>query len=473
MKFKEIIHDIFDIDRSLAKTFVTLFVNPKEVIDNPGRYMKPWHYATYVVTISSLMFWTVIHLLGDPTENHLLWAMPERVLNLTNGNLHFYENTQPLKRLLLGAFAFYIGILVAFYNNRKSLFTIALYLTGQSVFLVFIVQSMRMIILGGGVLNSGDSITGILTHGIYLTYAAMNVFRPKWWVMAPKVILVTIIYYGIYPIISSLGIHNIYYQVLNGNANFYDPRPDYVSLVSRVQTTEIKENGGANTFDHSHLKHLQEGPSQKSPYALGQWVSHDSLQLAIQFLAPLGEVSEVFVSCHSNKDLHQKWSTNIFKKVDRYSPDSSRIFLRLDSAHKTVLAFYRISNNRNSTIRVTAIDIRTGTVNYRKDIDVQADDLSLNDVAVDEDDIYLCGGVSNLYGKFGLGFVIRLDPATGEVKARRLIGETNFSSLTSFEHMKIVNNKLVLTTSRDYKRLMYFRTIEWTKITVDKSELLQ
>ena len=451
MKLREIIHDDYDIDQSLAKTFVTLFINPKKVIDNPGDYMKPWHYATYVVTISSLLFWTVIHLLGDPTENHMIWALPDRVLRLTNGYVHFYENTQPLKRLLLGAIAFYVGIQIAFYGQRKYLFTISLYLIGQSVFLVFIVQSLRMVILGGGVLNSGDSITGILTHTIYLSYAVVNVFAPRWWIFIVKLILVVIIYYGLYTTISSMGLHALYYRLLNQDENFYNPRPNSTPLTSTIL---LNDQSSQSTAKHHSV------------------VSSDSLQFEIQWMAPMGEVSYASVSAFSKDVLVPRWSTTIFQKVDRYSPDSTGVFLRLDSIHQSVIVCYRISKNQNAHIRVASIDVRTGALKYQKDIDIKADDLTVNDFTVDSTGIYICGSANNLYGKFGLGLLILLDPVKGDVVASRFLGETSFSSVTSLNKMMLKGDSLKLSASRNYKRLMYFPTVEWFTISMAKRELL-
>jgi len=145
----------------------------------------------------------------------------------------------------------------------------------------------------------------------------------------------------------------------------------------------------------------------------------------------------------------------------------------LDSAHHTVLGCYRISNNQNVLIRVTAINLITGGIVFQKDIDVHADNLTLEDVAVDTTGIYLCGSAINLYEKFSLGLLIRLDPITGEIEASHLIGKASFNSNTSFRDLKLDRHSLILTASRSYKRLMYFPTVEWSTVTIDKEKLMR
>src|SRR5258708_6835355 len=184
MKTKEILHETLDIDHGLFETFLTLFSDPKKVVTHPELFTKPWKYATYIVTISCLLTWFFIHLIVDPIEQASFWNVPKRVLELSSGYAAFYENIQPLKRLLIHAIALYATLGLIFYKQRKSpsLNAVSLYLVGHSVFLQFIFQSIGIIILRKGMLSESNMMPfiGGATNIIYLLYALIKTYGQNW-----------------------------------------------------------------------------------------------------------------------------------------------------------------------------------------------------------------------------------------------------------------------------------------------------
>ena len=119
MKIKEILKEVFDVDNEFGRTFVTMFLNPRKVVDHPDQFNRPWKYAFYVVSISCLVTWFFIHWLLDDINVPKLWSIPGRVLELDMGYQNFYENTQPAKQLLLKSFTLYVALFILFFKDRE------------------------------------------------------------------------------------------------------------------------------------------------------------------------------------------------------------------------------------------------------------------------------------------------------------------------------------------------------------------
>ena len=467
LRVKEFLHETFDIDQSLSKTFLTLFTDPRKVVTRPDVFMKPWRYATYVVSISCLIYWFAIRMLDDPNEHQILWAVPRRLLDLEIGHTNFYETTQPLKRLILGVAGFYIALLVVFFKERKGLMTISLYLTGHSVFTTFIIQTFRIVILRGGTMTNGDALIGVVTHLIYLSYAGIRVFQPKAWVGLVQVPAVFVIYYLLYSSTSTFFVATLYYDVLARHHRLYEIKPESnvqiyheVIKVPTEDTTEIlmrrrlEMNSAANTPDNS----------------FGSIVDIDSILLAVEYVASEGEISKASVASFSSA-FERKWTVAIFEKSNRYSPDPRGIHLKVDSAGATAIVCYRIPNDINSTLKMCSINIATGVVNYCKSFDFKVDDFEVQDVALDQSTIYVCGMAQDQFRNNGLGMLARFDLAGGKMQRVSFIGEPSFASWTMFDKMKVRKSEIELTVKHDYKRFIYFRTEEWSTLAIDKALL--
>src|SRR5579859_4129236 len=119
MSKKEIVREVLDLDHGIVSTFLLLFSDPKKVVTNPDKFTKPWKYATYVTSISCLFTWFVIHYFIDVQDEESFWLVPKRMLELATGYQSFYENTQPLKRLVLGALSLYVAMLIFLFKERN------------------------------------------------------------------------------------------------------------------------------------------------------------------------------------------------------------------------------------------------------------------------------------------------------------------------------------------------------------------
>ena len=157
MKAKEILKEVLDVEQEFGRTLITMFLNPQKISDHPEEFNRPWKYAFYVVSISCLVTWFFIHWLIEDINAPKLWTTPSRVLDLSEGYQNFYENTQPLKQLLLKSFTLYLALFILFFTERKrepGLFKISLYVIGQTVFLTFIIQTLGVVIVRKGILST-------------------------------------------------------------------------------------------------------------------------------------------------------------------------------------------------------------------------------------------------------------------------------------------------------------------------------
>ncbi len=470
MKVKDFVHEAFDINRGLFKTFVALFIDPKRVITHPNEYMKPWQYAMYVVSISCLFLWFVIHLLADPIEQQVLWAMPKRVLNLTNGFISFYETSQPIKRLLIGEVALYVPLLIIFFKHREKLVAITLLVLGHAIFIAFIIEAVRILILGKGVMDSGDALIAIIARFAYQTYASYRIFDQKWFDFW-KAIVIFIIFYALYSPASTFGVHGIYYGVMNRSNNFYDVQPGNIQVLSRT-LLEAPIAKADNSIPPLKLQLLKSEVAYSTirthHHGFGQVVANDSVLFSTEYFSPAGEVAKVMVTCFSRNNFSRLWSTIIFEKIDRYSPDSSKIFLIPDSVKNNVIACYRIANNRNTSVHLVSINAKSGKINYYHNLDIQADDLEINDIVMDESSLFVCGSAKNMFRNFDLGMILKMDRGTGQMKSTQFLGEDSFASHTSFEKIKLSDSQIRIILKRDFKKLIYFQKTEWAELIIKK-----
>ena len=470
LKVKKFLQATFDIDQSLFKTFLTLFTDPRSVVAQPNVFMKPWKYATYVVSISCLIYWFAIRILDDPNEHQILWAVPKRLLNLEIGHTNFYETTQPLKRLILGVAGFYIGFLVVAFKERKRLVTISLYLIGTSVFTAFIFQALGMFILREGIWTNIDALIGVLTHLAYLSYAGVRVLQPQQWAGFLKVPVVFAIYYLIYPPSSTFLVHTLYYDVLSRGHRLYQINPEDVGSIRYDRIKALPEN--TTEADAQIRLQLERGATfgNLSHHSFGRIISVDSIWVAIEYVGSAGEVSKVFASSFS-PTFERMWSTQIFEKINRYSPDPHRIYLKANSTGEAIVACYRLPNDINSTLQLSSIVLSSGTVKYSKALDFKVDDFEVEDIELDSSNIYLCGIAQEPFKERGLGMLVRVDLASGDMRRIRFIGEPSFASWTTFDEMKVSKSRIELTVKHDYKRFIYFRRDERSTLTIDKAIL--
>ncbi len=457
MKPKELLQETLDIDHGFIATFLTLFSDPKRVVTHPEKYTKPWKYATYVVSISCLFTWVIIHSLLDSQDQSQFWSLSKRMLELSGGYERFYENTQPLKRLILGAAAFYTALLIFFFKERNQppgYFIISLYVLGQSVFIVFLCQSLGVIVFRNYWTSNEVIYIGVAAHIIYLWYSTIRILgRPNWiWII--KGIAVMLVTFVLYAGVSTHLMHTLYFGIINNSKMPFRVEPD-----KTLGYTEEARDPKNST---------RENPSGEYRHE----VALDSFLITAECAHPGGqEVSKITLQCFSKSRVALLWSTVIFEKITRYSPNPGDVLLRVDSTSQTAFTFYRISNDSNATIQMTSVNIVTGHLNYKTTLDPAGDDVFANDAVIDSSFIYVCGKTQNKHDNFDLGTLFKLDKQTGKILSIKQLGSTAFASWTSFREMKMSDNKVIIVSRRDYKSFFLFYRTTWSVLTIDKQLL--
>jgi hypothetical protein len=468
MKTKEILHDTLDIDHGLIDTFLSLFSDPKKVVTHPGQFTRPWKYATYVVTVSCLFMWFYIHWFESPGQA-AFWSSPKRVLELSTGYASFYESTQPLKRLLLHALGVYLALtlLLRRQNKTPSISAVSLYLVGQSVFLQFIFQTIAVIATRQGSLTETNVIPliGLVTNLAYMLYALMNIYNGRAQrLLVPLVIALELTFYGL----ASTRLQNVvYYSILNGSKLPFDlqrtvspdsTKPANVSLRWGQPDFGQKPNEDAGR----RLK------AEKHHSLINQQVISDSLLFVADCFMPSGEIARITVRCYSVERLAPRWATTIFEKTNRYSPDTSEIFLRFDAVDQTVLAAYRLPNDSNATISLASINVRDGRLNYHATIQSDGDDIHIQQATLDKDFLYFCGSDRNIRRNFELGVILKIDKQNGNVKELMYSEDDSFGSSTKFKRMRVLPDKIEVLATHFYKRLFVFQSTEESVLTFTK-----
>lgn len=458
MKAKEVVHEVFDIDQGLLKTFFRLFTNPKDVVDHPDQYMRPWRYATYVVSIASLFYYLVIHWLDDPAGKMILWDAPQQLIQLTTGYYNFYEATQPLKRLVLGALAFYLPLLLLFFSHRTSLLRISIYLFSQSVFTVFILQSLRILILGGGFGTQGDATLGMITHIGYLVYAGNRVLSfEKPLLRAIKTFVLIIVTFTIYNITSQEILYRVFYDVVNhGKSHALQPANEVIFSKKNVALTQHPEN------ENQALDTVREKVKELRTVTIG------GKRLALLTFQPKGEIALLTLQC--SPDSAVAWSTIIFDKDSRYSPNPKQILMETDSARNQVWVMFRLPDDLQSTIRLFRLSLSTGAINFQQELDLQTDNLTLHCSAQDAAHIYLAGSAAVLSRNSELGLLLAVNKSTAQIR-HWFFGENSFSSKTHSDKIILQDQKVIIQASRTYRWFRFFNRTEGLEFTADRSNL--
>jgi hypothetical protein len=181
------------------------------------------------------------------------------------------------------------------------------------------------------------------------------------------------------------------------------------------------------------------------------------------------EISAVTLSCRSKK--RERWSSPIFIKENRYSPDSLELLLRIDTLSQTAFVAYRISNDSSASIRVAAFDAYSGKSIFVTSVQPNSDDVHLYDMAIDESHVYLCGSAQSLFQNLTLGLLIKLEKSSGELRTQNYLGRSAFRSVTRFRKIHLVANKINLTVDSEYKWLITFDKKESTQWLINKIAL--
>ena len=120
-------------------------------------------------------------------------------------------------------------------------------------------------------------------------------------------------------------------------------------------------------------------------------------------------------------------------------------------------------------IQMAAIDIPTGHLNYTTLLDPKGDDTYIHDAVIDLSHVYLCGTTQNRLDNFDLGTIIKVEKQTGKVQTIKNLGNTSFASWTSFRKMKVLPDRMILLSRREYKWVFLFRRTSWSVLTINKN----
>jgi hypothetical protein len=446
---KKVIHELLAEDRGVLSTFLTLFSDPKKVITQSELYTKPWKYATYVATVSCLVTWFVIHNFGSETDEASFWLLPKRMLELNTSYQNYYENTQPLKRLIFGAIGFYVSLMIFFYKKRNEHGHIktSLYLYGHTVFILFLLQTFSF--MTNAPPNVGVFFT-TLTMAVYLFYSVTRAFDER---------LSSVILRGV-------GALLVTFTIYSGCSFFFTPFVYYKILHSRQQLFQLRSETNINYYEEP----TSAPEVNRISDTFKKEVKLDSLTIVVESIhSSQKEISATWIRCLSKS--RELWSSQIFVKTNRYSPDPRGIFLRVDSLSHVAFACYRISNDSNSSIQVLAFDMHTGKPMFTTSVQPHADDVHIKDVAIDESSIYLCGTVQSKFEQRDLGLLVRIDKQSGRIVAEKFLGSPSYGSFSSFEQIDLQPQKISLLMNRQHRWMFAFSRSSWSRWAIDKSEI--
>lgn len=429
---RELVHEVLDLDQGFFRTFVSLFVNPRQVLDHPQVYTKPWKYATVVVSVACLFTWLVVHNLVDRENAELFWSMPKRLLELSSGYQVFYENTQPLKRLVVGMLAFTSALYLFLYAERHrppGLWKTSLYLIGHAVSLAFLVQTVATAIFGDWWGNQATLI-GVVTYSIYLWYATMSIFVPFHWSHIFRGLGIMVLTYLLYTGSTTRFQHWIYFDVLHRTElPFPSASADGLPYEERPTLSPI---------------------TVVDAEAFTQEIRIDSLRTLIDMSHPAGkQISRITVSGFVPNAPGPLWSVVIFEKINRYSPTPRSVKAVADPVTHQLFVSYRIANDSTATLESTAIDLRNGQRRFSVQIRLPADDVQLQGVAVDSAHFYLCGSTLYQRGNYTLGLLAKVDRQSGEVVSLKQLGQASFASYTSFDQLQVTGQHLTVNVGRE------------------------
>lgn len=452
---KEFVKEALDWDQGIVTTFLTLFSAPEKVVNNPQAFTRPWKYATYVVSVSCVFTWFLIHSFVETQDPSSFWLTPRRMLELLDGYQNFYENTQPLKRLILGAIAFYMSLTIFLFAKRKSMpgfLAISLYLIGHSVFIMFVLQSIGVMIIGRW--NSNVvTLIAIVTQATYLTYAIIRILgKLKWTTILFKGVGIFVIQFTLYNASATRFVHGAYYGILHHR--------DMIFQAPHVSTAQYEEE-------------VISGPIEKEAVPADPFVKEvrvDSLTIVSECSHPSPqEVARITLRCFSKTNLH--WSVVLFEKINRYSPDPADVLIRVDTTLRRVFAVYRIANDSNATVHVAAVDVATGKMVSTTSVSLSADDVHVYDVAVDSSFLYLGGSAQYKRDNFDLALLVKLDKQSGRVVKVNQMGSTSFASWTSIQHVNVMPGQLQCVVKRDFKWMFLINKTQWSTWKVEKRNL--
>lgn len=441
MQVKEILKEAFDVDQGFGRTFLTMFLNPRKVIDHPDKFNRPWKYAFYVVSISCLVTWFFIHWLLDDLNDLKLWAIPGHVLNLDMGYQNFYENTQPLKQLLLKSFTLYIALFILFFKDRKrksGLFTICLYVIGQTLFITFILQTLGIVILRKGILSQEIVFIAVVSNCLYMAYALYRLFDDRKSIRIAKISIAVALSLILYSWISTRTVHYAYYNIIH--------RSDISWGFPKVnEPTEIHSG---NFFVRRPIE--------------------DQSYFKIESYAPAGEIAKLFVYGYSHIDSSRKWTYTFFEKINRYSPEMAQVVTGIDSSSHRLWIVYRLPNDLNSHLEVNCLDMN-GRLLFSRSVDTGADDIEVNDIDFDGKNVIVVGSARSMRDNLSTGMVIKLDGSTGKKSGILFIGEKQFASTTSLRRVQVNDDSILVEADNESRLLFLFKRKTKKFYKIDRS----
>ena len=430
MKIKEILKEVFDVDNEFGRTFVTMFLNPRKVVDHPDQFNRPWKYAFYVVSISCLVTWFFIHWLLDDINVPKLWSIPGRVLELDMGYQNFYENTQPAKQLLLKSFTLYVALFILFFKDRERksghLYAICLYVIGNTLFITFILQTLGIVILRKGILSQEIVFIAVVSNSLYMAYALYKLFDGGKTIRIAKITVAVAVSLLLYSWISTRTVHYVYYNLMH--------RPEISWGFSKINEPEEIHS------DNFSVRRPMESQSY----------------FKIESYAPAGEIAKLFVCGYSLIDSTRKWTYACFEKVNRYSPDIAQVVIGIDSSSHRLWIVYRLPNDLNSRVEVNCLDL-DGRLLFSRSVDTGADDIEVNDIDIDGKNVIVAGSARSLRNNLSTGMVIRLDGSTGEKSWISFIGSQQFGSMTSFRRIEVLGDSILVEADTESRLLSLFK----------------
>ena len=91
-------------------------------------------------------------------------------------------------------------------------------------------------------------------------------------------------------------------------------------------------------------------------------------------MAPAGEVSKVMVDIYERGHQRLPGRVVVFEKIDRYSPNPEKLFMRFDTLRAQVITGFRVPTAGYSTWHIVYVDWRSARLMYNHTIGISSYD---------------------------------------------------------------------------------------------------
>lgn len=345
----EFYHDLTDINLTFLRTFVTLFWNPRKVIENKDKeFTTPLKFASIVFSIMFfiLFFFTPTEILEDQVRPAFIQEM-----ELNEGN--FFENYVVLILAFPFVITFFASLMVFFFKEESKKFILAtsIYLTP----IIFSMVSLTLTLLE--VLFSfwaNDIIFYLVSLAVPSIYISL-LKKEKWLITGLKGLGVSFLTVTIFLVLVKFSNNVFRKSQFKGksfsNISVNEKLPVKKYLASSMEDISIKESIVVNSEYQYYLSHYPqllriESKTETRPVKVFDSIKATELKYIRDFIGTTVDSTNVVLVSGMNEDktTYEVWffvyldAPQVFS-IPIETPITSTATFRVDSTHLEAFLF--------------------------------------------------------------------------------------------------------------------------------------